>query len=247
MRISEIYLSTQGEGPRVGTPTIFVRFGGCNLRCPGWPCDTQYAIQPEFRLEWKQMSPSEVLMEIAAVAMGFSNDSRVNICYTGGEPFLQNHGELETLTDELYATDWVGTIEAFSNGQLRYPEWAFQDIAFVMDYKLPGSGEFINDPVKMKHAQQYNLKRLGPADAVKFVCKDIETDLVAAINAWQQFWYQPSTRLWTPEQAPAVFYGEAWGHIKSADLVEKVLAARLPWRLNVQVHNYIWPRDERAR
>jgi 7-carboxy-7-deazaguanine synthase len=243
VRVSEIYLSTQGEGPRVGTPTIFVRFGGCNLRCPGWPCDTQYAIQPEFRKEWKVKTPTEVFQEIEQVAAGFGNDSAVNICYTGGEPFLQKHSELEELTDLLMATDWCGTIEAFSNGQIEYPEWAMQDICFVMDFKLPGSGE--HRPGHL--AQLENLKRLGPADAVKFVCKDIEEDLVTAIQEWQHYWYYPPTRLWEPGFEPQVFYGEAWGHIKSADLVEKVLAARLPWRLNVQVHNYIWPRDERAR
>ena len=36
MKVNEIYTSIQGEGPNTGIPTTFVRFGGCNLRCPGW-------------------------------------------------------------------------------------------------------------------------------------------------------------------------------------------------------------------
>jgi 7-carboxy-7-deazaguanine synthase len=45
--ISEIFGPTiQGEGPLIGTPTLFARFSGCNDRC-FW-CDTKYAVSPEF-------------------------------------------------------------------------------------------------------------------------------------------------------------------------------------------------------
>jgi 7-carboxy-7-deazaguanine synthase len=46
MRIAEIYQSLQGEGLLTGTPSIFIRASGCNLRC--WFCDTPYTSwQPE--------------------------------------------------------------------------------------------------------------------------------------------------------------------------------------------------------
>ena len=41
MKVAEIFLSLQGEGVLMGTPTVFVRFVGCNLDC-AW-CDTNYA------------------------------------------------------------------------------------------------------------------------------------------------------------------------------------------------------------
>ena len=47
LRLVENYVSTQGEGPRTGLPTHFVRFGGCNMECLGWPCDTPHAVKPE--------------------------------------------------------------------------------------------------------------------------------------------------------------------------------------------------------
>jgi 7-carboxy-7-deazaguanine synthase len=46
MKIAEIYQSLQGEGLLTGTPSIFIRASGCNLRC--WFCDTPYTSwQPE--------------------------------------------------------------------------------------------------------------------------------------------------------------------------------------------------------
>ena len=39
-RINEIFYSLQGEGFWTGTPAVFVRFSGCNLRCPF--CDTAH-------------------------------------------------------------------------------------------------------------------------------------------------------------------------------------------------------------
>jgi len=46
IRISEIFGPTiQGEGPLIGTPTVFVRTAGCDYRCT-W-CDTLYAVLPD--------------------------------------------------------------------------------------------------------------------------------------------------------------------------------------------------------
>ena len=72
MRINEIFYSLQGEGYFTGTPAIFVRFAGCNLRCP-W-CDTDVAKR-------FTVSRTDLLREIA----GFKAKS---VILTGGEPTL---------------------------------------------------------------------------------------------------------------------------------------------------------------
>ena len=232
MRIDEIYLSVQGEGPRVGVPTVFVRTGGCNLRCPGWPCDTLHAVLPENRKNWQKLEPIDVIDEIARVASG----REVNVCLTGGEPFLQKNDELRTLVDTLRSHTYpdleVDTIECFSNGTLLYPDWATEDIVFIMDWKLPGSGE---DPYNKNRL--LNLRNLTDEDAVKFVIKDRE-DFDVAVEL-----YEKHIRFDSPVE---VYYGVAWDLITNATLVDWVLKEKLPWRLNIQTHNYVWDRRKRG-
>ena len=77
VRISEIFQSTQGEGPYAGTPAVFVRTTGCNLRC--WYCDTPYTSwQPQGEQRpWQQVMQQVTTLNVEHVVI------------TGGEPFLQ--------------------------------------------------------------------------------------------------------------------------------------------------------------
>lgn len=232
MRIDEVYLSIQGEGPRVGIPTVFVRTGGCNLRCPGWPCDTLHAVLPEYRGNWERMEPHDVGLRASIAAMGVEE---WNVCLTGGEPFLQKSDELHELVLWLKSQPDVDTVECFSNGTLQYPDWATngpQKVTFIMDWKLPGSGE---DPYNEMRLQ--NLRNLTDEDAVKFVIKDEEDYRVAKVMYYT----------YIDGQSPVeVYYGVAWDLITPATLVGWVLKDGLPWRLNLQTHNMIWDRRKRG-
>lgn len=239
MRVSEVYASIQGEGPRVGQTTVFTRFGGCNLRCPGWPCDTQHAIDPAYRKEWQQESPDELYQRIRSVA-DISGAQMVTL--TGGEPFLQPQGELEYLCFMLLEAGYQ--LEAFTNGTRPYSQWAVENISMIMDWKLPGSGE---DP--LNRTRYENLGKLAKANAnialvvdhaAKFVCKD-EADFNVANHLWSSLNEVPRKyMLW--------YYGKVWnGDITDARLAELVMTNKLPWKLNVQLHNLIWPANERGR
>ncbi len=101
LSVNEIYESVQGEGLLVGTPSIFVRLQGCNLRCP-W-CDQPEAL--EFKDGGKNVS--EVLRRC------LSSPFR-HVVITGGEPFA--HRSLPALVKSLLEEGFSVQIE--TNGTL---------------------------------------------------------------------------------------------------------------------------------
>ncbi|MFN4227725.1 MAG: 7-carboxy-7-deazaguanine synthase QueE [Candidatus Ratteibacteria bacterium] len=97
--ITEIFYSIQGEGLLQGLPFIFLRFSGCNLKC-FW-CDTKYAWE-----EGKLMTEREILSKVQKF-----NCKR--ICFTGGEPYLQ---EIDKIFNILKEKDYWITVE--TNGTI---------------------------------------------------------------------------------------------------------------------------------
>ncbi len=87
MRIAEIFRSIQGEGLLTGTPSVFVRASGCNLRC--WFCDTRYA---SWEPEGTDLSVDEIIARV-------TEHDVEHVVLTGGEPML--FAELIPLTAEL--------------------------------------------------------------------------------------------------------------------------------------------------
>lgn len=84
MKVNEIFYSLQGEGCHSGTPAVFVRLSGCNLRCPF--CDTRHEHGTE-------MSEAEVVEAVRQYPAHL-------VVVTGGEPALQL---TPSLVDALHA------------------------------------------------------------------------------------------------------------------------------------------------
>jgi 7-carboxy-7-deazaguanine synthase len=87
VRISEIFYSIQGEGRLAGTPSLFIRTSGCNLRCV-W-CDTPYT-------SWRPEGSSWSLVKILERVNQYPTR---HVVITGGEPLLAT--EIEELTIAL--------------------------------------------------------------------------------------------------------------------------------------------------
>jgi 7-carboxy-7-deazaguanine synthase len=97
MRIAEFFKSIQGEGEFAGTPSVFVRTTGCNLRC--WFCDTPYT---SWAPEGSQEPWESVLAKILA-------EDCPHVVLTGGEPMLQP--DLVSLSHALRQAGRIVTIE----------------------------------------------------------------------------------------------------------------------------------------
>lgn len=101
MKVNEIFYSLQGEGHFTGTPAVFVRFSGCNLKCPF--CDTEHE-------SYRELSPEDIITEISKYP------SR-HVVLTGGEPSMQITPELINLLHEAGLF-----IQVETNGTFPLPE-----------------------------------------------------------------------------------------------------------------------------
>ena len=86
MKVNEIFYSLQGEGAKTGTPAVFVRFSGCNLKCPF--CDTDFK-------DGKEMDEYEIVDEVCRLGI-----QAPLVVLTGGEPTLQATPELIDLLQQ---------------------------------------------------------------------------------------------------------------------------------------------------
>ena len=104
-RVNEIFYSLQGEGHNTGRAAVFVRFAGCNLKCPF--CDTEFT-------RYEELTTEEILAQIANVYHPTSNTQHPSsplVILTGGEPTLQVD---EPFIDRLHEAGYEVAME--SNG-----------------------------------------------------------------------------------------------------------------------------------
>lgn len=143
LKLTEIFLSLQGEARDAGWPTVFVRLTGCPLRCQY--CDTAYAF---YGGEWWDIDA--ILVEVARHGVR-------HVCVTGGEPLAQKRviGLLRRLCDAGYVVS-LETSGAIDIGDVD------TRVSRVLDIKTPGSGEVARNLWS-------NIAQLTPHDQVKFV------------------------------------------------------------------------------
>ena len=158
LKITEIFLSLQGEARDAGWPTVFVRLTGCPLRC-GY-CDTAYAF---FGGEWR---------DIDAIVDEVAGHGVRHVCVTGGEPLAQKR--CLDLLRRLCDAGHVVSLE--TSGALDIAD-VDPRVSRVLDIKTPGSGEVARN-------RWENLPLLTAHDQIKFViCDRADYDWARAVLA----------------------------------------------------------------
>jgi 7-carboxy-7-deazaguanine synthase len=146
LRITETFLSLQGEADAVGWPTFFIRLTGCPLRCHY--CDTAYAFHGG---EWRT---------IARLVDEARQSGARHVCVTGGEPLAQR--QCLTLLTVLCEGGFEVSLE--TSGAIDASA-VDERIVRVIDVKTPGSGESARN-------LDLGLQNLRSRDQLKFVICD---------------------------------------------------------------------------
>jgi 7-carboxy-7-deazaguanine synthase len=151
------------------------------------------------------------------IAMVSSHQTKT-VLVTGGEPLLQDES-LGLLTN---LADLGLTVLLETNGS-RPIKKVDSRVHRIIDLKCPSSG-------MAAHNYLDNLNYLSPRDELKLVISnradfDWAVDLLAASRPWvhNPVWLSP-----------------VWGILAPAQLAAWILDSRLPLRLNLQIHKYIW-------
>lgn len=152
----------QGEGANMGVPTVFLRTGGCNLRCPGFACETispvdgttlkgcdsgHAVFNKHFKHLWHYYDDyMELVRNIQAEFITVDAHDNViptSITITGGEPLL-HHADPVLLNTLEYFISRGHKIVFETNGTIavdfdKYP--IYRSVSFSMSVKMSSSGE----------------------------------------------------------------------------------------------------------
>lgn len=204
LKLTEIFLSIQGEADALGWPTAFVRLTGCPLRCQY--CDTQYAF---YGGEW--FSIEQIRTRVAECGVR-------HVCVTGGEPLAQR-ACLELLRD-LCDAGYHVSLETSGAMDIAAVD---PRVIRVVDIKTPGSGE-------AQRNRYENIGLLRAEEQLKFVvCSRADFE-----------WARDLVRQRSLNEVCTVLFSPSHGQIEPRQLAQWILDERLPVRLQIQLHKYLW-------
>ncbi|WP_458187858.1 7-carboxy-7-deazaguanine synthase QueE [Haladaptatus sp. NG-WS-4] len=157
--INELFYSLQGEGKLAGTPSVFVRTSGCNLRC--WFCDS-------YHTSWEPTHDRMTLSEIVTAVESYEAN---HVVVTGGEPLV--HDETATLLNRLADAGYHTTVE--TNGTI-FTDAAI-DLASVSPKLSSSTPTAVNDPKgDGEWADRHEARRID-LDALAALVDAYETQL----------------------------------------------------------------------
>jgi len=216
--VNEICLTIQGESTHVGRPCVLVRLAGCPQAC-------RYCDTPQARLfdAGRVRTIAQILAEVERLTRqlrgGLAGIRLVEI--TGGEPLAQ------PASPDLAACLLDRGFQVLVETSGRYPiDLLPPQVVKIMDLKCPSSDE-------SEHNDFSNIERLSAHDQVKFVIADRgDYEWARAVVSDRRM-----------AERCEVLFSPAFGSLEPRQLAEWVVADRLPVRLQIQLHKYLWGPD----
>lgn len=157
----EHFYSIQGEGRYSGTPSLFFRFGGCNLKCEGFGCseiapdgskvlgcDTVYAVNREHFLQnWISINSHHELINILNL---YDLPKKVDIVLTGGEPLIYANEQIFIdFLEALHVSGHRITFETNATLQIDFKKHKiYTKCVYALSVKLANSSEPLNKRVR---------------------------------------------------------------------------------------------------
>ncbi|HQZ81658.1 MAG TPA: radical SAM protein [Pyrinomonadaceae bacterium] len=212
LRITEIFLSIQGESSHAGRPCSFVRLTGCPMRCI-W-CDSEYTFSGG-----EKMPFADIFEKLDEFGCGL-------VEVTGGEPLAQKN--IFPFITELCDRGYEVLIET---GGFVSTENVDPRASVILDVKCPASTESDRN-------HWPNLERLRPdRDEVKFVVADLR-DL--------EFANEIIARYALARRCKEILISPVHGCKELVEIAHAVSEMTGNFRLNLQLHKYIWGTDVRG-
>ncbi|MBQ8462785.1 MAG: radical SAM protein [Prevotella sp.] len=213
-RVNDIFYSLQGEGRNTGRAAVFIRFAGCNLRCPF--CDTDFDA-------YREMTDADILSAIAAYPSRF-------IVLTGGEPTLQVD---EAFVDLLHQHGYEVAME--SNGTRPAPH--------NLDWLTVSPKSFSRSEGRGARKEEGGTRsEVRTADEIKIVF-DENTD-VDSILAPRSSFLLPRPSLLPPRKTPLLYLqpcdtGDPQRNARIVAACVAYIKQHPQWRLSLQTHKLI--------
>ena len=216
-RVNDIFYSLQGEGRNTGRAAVFVRFAGCNLRCPF--CDTEFDT-------FREMTAEEIVAAISQYPARF-------VVLTGGEPTLQVD---EAFVDLLHQHGFEVAME--SNGTRPAPN--------NLDWLTVSPKEYLRGTRNEEGGTSKEVRGTRLPDELKVVF-DENTDPESYLlpPSLQSKAAEPSASFLLPRENPPFLYlqpcdtGDAERNAHIINRCVDYIKAHPPWRLSLQIHKLI--------
>ena len=225
-RVNQIFYSLQGEGRNTGRAAAFVRFAGCNLRCPF--CDTEFD-------SYREMTADEILQEIAQLSSFLSPLSSLHsplssrlVVLTGGEPTLQVD---EHFVDLLHQEGYEVVME--SNGTRPAPR--------NLDW-LTVSPKVVDRGRSMVDGGSWMVDGEGKApDEIKIVFEENTAEMLSSPASPLSSFHSPLSYLPSP---PLLYLQpcDTGDSARNAFILQQCISyikQHPQWRLSLQTHKLI--------